>query len=231
MNGVLENHAKSPGPAWVSSSRKVLLADSDPLFLRGLHVSLDGDFTVVGEVTTSEECLVSVPQAEILVMGFSLSCGRNALGLLPDLRLRHNGLAVIVFLSPTTAWMVPRLHAAGACGVLSRRTTPEEIPRLVRDAILGKPLPSLMSHLPREESTVGSVGISDLSARELEIFRLIGLEKSGKEIASILGISGKTVSAHRENIKTKLNLHGSRTLRLVAVSHANWEATGADFII
>jgi len=213
------------------TAQRVLLADSDPLFLRGIHVSLAGEFDVEAEVTTSEECLASAPNAEILVMGFSLACGRNALGLLPDLRLCHCNLSVIVILSPTTGWMAPRLLAAGACGVLSRRMAPEEVPGLIKDAIHRRPLPPLLSRRPRESSTAGSVDLSVLTAREIEIFRLIGLAKSSKEMAALLGISEKTISAHRENIKTKLDLRGSGVLRLVAVSHAAWEATGADYVI
>ena len=217
--------------ASLRTGHRVLLADSDPIYLRGLRASLAGEFFIIGEVTTSEESLASVRSAEILVMGFSLACGRNALGLLPDLRLRHKELAVIVLLSPTSGWMAPRLHAAGARGVISRRTATEEIPGLVRDAIHRKPLPPVLGCLPRESSTAGSVDLSVLTARELEIFRLIGLAKSSKEMAALLGISEKTISAHRENIKAKLDLRGSGVLRLVAVSHAAWEATGADYVI
>lgn len=209
---------------------KVLLADSDPIFLTGLHLSLAKQFVVAGEVTTSAECLNLAQRAQILIMGFSLACGRSAFGLLPELRLRYSELAVIVLLSPTAGWMTSRLHAAGARGILSRRTAPHAMPGLVRDAILGSPLPPVTHQLPREASTAGSVDVSVLSARELEIFRLIGLGKGGKDITSLLGISGKTVSAHRENIKAKLGLRTAWRLSSVAISYANWEATGADYM-
>jgi len=48
-----------------------------------------------------------------------------------------------------------------------------------------------------------------LSAREREVLDLIAEGRSSKEIAGILGISVKTVSFHRENIKRKL---GVRTI-------------------
>jgi two-component system nitrate/nitrite response regulator NarL len=48
-----------------------------------------------------------------------------------------------------------------------------------------------------------------LSSREREVLHLIAEGRSSKEIAGILGVSVKTVSFHRENIKRKL---GVRTI-------------------
>jgi DNA-binding CsgD family transcriptional regulator len=51
-----------------------------------------------------------------------------------------------------------------------------------------------------------------LSERELGIFRLIGHGKGTAEIAGTLQISAKTVGAHREHIKEKLNLRNAAEL-------------------
>lgn len=209
---------------------RVLLADCDPLFLLGMALVLGDGFSICGMVTTSRECLASVPKADILLTGFSLACGRNALGLLPEIRILQPILNVIVLISPTSAWMLPRLMAAGARGVISRRTSPQDLPNLLGDALLGRQLPTIPARSAREDSTPGSVDLLLLSARELEIFRLIGLGHSSKAISALLGISGKTVSAHRENIKCKLGINGAAALSLIASSHAQWEATGADHI-
>jgi DNA-binding NarL/FixJ family response regulator len=45
-----------------------------------------------------------------------------------------------------------------------------------------------------------------LTARERHIVQLIGEEKSTKEIAEVLGISARTVEAHRLNIMRKLSV-------------------------
>jgi len=213
-------------PSW-----RILLADSDPIFIRGLAVAIGTGFPIQGEATTAGEILKLAPGSDVLLTGFSLACGRNVAGLLPDLRTHFPGLAVVILISPTAAWMVHRLRAAGVRGVLSRRTAPADLPNLVADALEGRPLPHVTPLSAREASTAASVNPSVLTARELEIFRLIGLGKSGKEIAVLLGISDKTVSAHRENIKDKLDLRGPGTLNLIASSHATWEATGVDYTI
>lgn len=55
-----------------------------------------------------------------------------------------------------------------------------------------------------------------LSSRQNQIFNLIGLEFSSKEIASMLGISEATVSTHRKNIIKKLQLSGMGSLQKIA---------------
>lgn len=55
-----------------------------------------------------------------------------------------------------------------------------------------------------------------LTGRELEVLKLIGQGYTSKEIGGLLGISDKTVDAHRENIKKKLRLNTIAGLSLTA---------------
>ena len=91
--------------------------------------------------------------------------------------------------------------------------------------------PELSVSRPRPDSTAGQVDPSVLTSRELEVLRLVGSEKTYKEIGSLLGLSIKTVGAHRENIKSKLNLGSGRALYLVAKAYVLWESSGVDYLI
>jgi DNA-binding NarL/FixJ family response regulator len=52
-----------------------------------------------------------------------------------------------------------------------------------------------------------SMGLAaQLTDRELEIFRLVGLALSTRDVAARLGVSIKTIESHRENIKNKLSI-------------------------
>ena len=51
-----------------------------------------------------------------------------------------------------------------------------------------------------------SPSLADISPRELEVLKLLGLGQSNKEVAGALNISVKTVDVHRANIMRKLNL-------------------------
>jgi DNA-binding NarL/FixJ family response regulator len=58
---------------------------------------------------------------------------------------------------------------------------------------------------------------SRLSAREIQVLRLVALGRSNKEIAGILGLSANTVAVHRTNIMATLNVHKAAELVLIAV--------------
>jgi DNA-binding CsgD family transcriptional regulator len=51
-----------------------------------------------------------------------------------------------------------------------------------------------------------------LTKRELQIFRLLGARFRTKRIAADLGLSIRTVEAHRESIRHKLGLRDARSL-------------------
>jgi DNA-binding NarL/FixJ family response regulator len=54
--------------------------------------------------------------------------------------------------------------------------------------------------------------VSSLTDRELEVFRLIGEGISTREISQRLGLSMKTVDAHRRHMREKLNLRSTSEL-------------------
>ena len=68
--------------------------------------------------------------------------------------------------------------------------------------------------------------LAKLSDRELEVFEMLGQGKGVRQIAQMLHISPKTVGAHREHIKAKLNLGGTAELLRYAIqSQLQPEAT------
>ncbi|MBC8008506.1 MAG: helix-turn-helix transcriptional regulator [Burkholderiales bacterium] len=60
--------------------------------------------------------------------------------------------------------------------------------------------------------------MAGLTARELQIFQRIGEGRGTSEIATELGLSVKTVSAHRENLKMKLGAPNASDLIRQAVA-------------
>ena len=68
-------------------------------------------------------------------------------------------------------------------------------------------------------------GTSVLTRREREMLHLIGEGLSNREIADVLGLSVKTVEAHRGNLSRKLNIRSRSGLMRVAIgSLAGWTA-------
>ena len=63
----------------------------------------------------------------------------------------------------------------------------------------------------------GRPGDESLSNREREVLRLIGLCRTVKEIAAVLGLSEKTISTYRTRILIKLGLKSTADLIRYAV--------------
>jgi DNA-binding NarL/FixJ family response regulator len=56
-----------------------------------------------------------------------------------------------------------------------------------------------------------------LTTREREILQLLAEGQTGKDVATLLGLSPHTVETHRGNILQKLSLHSTAELILYAV--------------
>jgi DNA-binding NarL/FixJ family response regulator len=106
-----------------------------------------------------------------------------------------------------------RALRAGGRGYISKQRDGRELIGAIRrvlggqiylsDEISTRLLGSLTGKAQKPK-TVSPVDL--LTDRELEVFTLIGQAKETKEIARQLGMSGKTVEAHRAAIKRKLAL-------------------------
>jgi len=73
-------------------------------------------------------------------------------------------------------------------------------------------------YLHRVKTGEGKNGYEGLTRREREILMHIAEDKKNKEIADLLGISVRTVQAHRTNIMDKLGAHDRTELVKYAIS-------------
>ena len=94
------------------------------------------------------------------------------------------------------------------------KESPEKIIDAIRDVLRGEIYvsPQVADQLlrrVRSGQTPDMDPIASLTNRELEVFELIGKGLTMKQIAQKLEISQKTVEAHRDGIKGKLNLKNS----------------------
>jgi two-component system, NarL family, response regulator LiaR len=103
---------------------------------------------------------------------------------------------------------------AGALGYLLKDTGPQELLQAIRQVYRGEPSlhPSVARKLLTELAAPPQKPLTPdpLTARELEILRLVAQGQSNKEIADRLVISEETVHTHVSNILNKLHL-ASRT--------------------
>jgi DNA-binding NarL/FixJ family response regulator len=207
---------------------RVLIADDQALFRRGLNVVLGTEelIQVVAEAENGEE---AVARAEELAPDV----------VLMDVRMpRINGIEAarrIRDISPTTKILMLTVSdeeddlyeaiKAGANGYLLKEISVEEVAEAIRAVVQGQSLisPSMASKLLNEFTTLAKKAeerqqypAPALTSRELEVLKLVAKGMSNREIADELYISDNTVKNHIRNILEKLHLHS----RMEAVIYA-----------
>lgn len=105
-----------------------------------------------------------------------------------------------------------------ACGFLSERASMESMRANLED-VLRCPRTSRGSDCPSQCRALRTLVPPrlPLTAREYTVFLHIGEGQSNQAIAAALGVSVKTIEAHRESIKRKLGLHNAVRLSEAAM--------------
>jgi len=116
---------------------------------------------------------------------------------------------------------------AGAAGYLTKDSEPEELRVAVESVFAGRNYitPRVAGTLVARlrggvaaEGEVASVGrLATLTSREREVFQLLALGRSNKEVAHELEISLGTAKKHRENLQRKLHAHSPAELARIAI--------------
>jgi DNA-binding NarL/FixJ family response regulator len=205
---------------------RVLIVDDHPFMRRGLAQTIKDQpgLTVCGEAGTIEAALelIESKKPQVAVVDISLG-GESGIELIETLRKTKPEVRVLVSSMHDESLFAERAIRAGALGYVNKG----EPPTVFIDALLrvraGETFFSdriakrLQADRRSDETTPTRSPISKLSNRELEVYDLIGRGKATRQIAAQLGVSKKTVEAHREHIKQKLNLNNATQLTQSAV--------------
>lgn len=196
--------------------KHLLIVDDHPFLRDGLRRLIDGesDLTVCGVAGGVQEALALIESTtpDLVITDLSLP-GRNGLELIKDLAAAHPGIPVIVLSVHDEMIYAERVLRAGGRGYLMKDTPPERMLEAVRTVLAGGVFASrtVTDHLLHSLSTTKTQGkpsfpLERLTDREMEVFEWIGRAKSNHEIATLLGISPRTLDAHRAHIREKLGL-------------------------
>ena len=91
-----------------------------------------------------------------------------------------------------------------------RQVTAEDLVRMIRREVLG----AEVREFPVEEI---SSRRRELTARESEVLKLLAEGRTVRSVAAILGLSSKTVDAHKFNLMRKLGIHNKAELVMWAI--------------
>src|ERR1700679_2879183 len=120
---------------------------------------------------------------------------------------RQGGIAVIgeaADAATAHSFFANRALQGGACGYVTKASAPHVLVDAVHTVAAGKKYlsPELAQKLALRD--FAGTKADELSARELEVLRLLARGQNVKEIAVSMGLSPKTVGNHQSAIKQKL---------------------------
>lgn len=207
---------------------RLLLVDDHSLIragVRALVADITG-YTVVGEADDGGQlnALVEQLQPDIVLLDISMR-STSGLDALTHLRASGHPCKVLILSMHTDPELIMRALECGAHGYLLKDTSAVELEQAL-SALRGdeRYLSPAIAHtvinqaLLRAQNSRQSINDRlNLTARQLEILRLIVRGKSTREIAGGLGLSIKTVETHRSQIMKRLQIYDVAGLVLFAV--------------
>ena len=219
-----------------TAKARVMLVDDHPIVRQGLANLIDAedDLIVVAQAESADGALAALPEARPDVVVIDVALGaRSGLELVKDIRGRWPDMPMLVLSMHDELLYAERALRAGAKGYVMKQEATEKVMEGIRRVLAGelyvseKMAARLMSQAVSSKGAPEENPLSRLSDRELEVFTMIGHGVGTREIAKKLFLSVKTVEAHREHIKEKLNLKNGTELMRFAVQYTLQEAPGA----
>jgi DNA-binding NarL/FixJ family response regulator len=203
---------------------RVLLADDHALVRQGFRRILEDetDIVVAGEAGGGAEAIELTQQLEPDIVVLDLGMPEiNGLHAAIEIRRRRPRQPILMLSMHSDPQYVRNAFDAGVNGYILKNAMETDLIAAVRAVAAGE---RFVSAELQDASAAGSRPVdpederfSKLSAREVQVLRLIALGKTNKEIGVLLGVSANTVAVHRTNLMATLNLHKAAELVLVAV--------------
>jgi DNA-binding NarL/FixJ family response regulator len=208
---------------------RILLVDDHAVVRKGMTAMIneEPDLMVCGEAEGIHSALEAIGKTnpDIALIDLSIKDG-DGLELIREIRNRWKHISLLVLSMYDESVYAERALRAGAKGYIMKAQAARTVMDAIRAVLRGEVYLSaeMREKLP-QRNVAASKGLDRssllvrLSDRELQVLRCIGNGWSAQEIGEELFISPKTVEAHREHIKHKLELASSGDLLRYAIEH------------
>jgi two-component system, NarL family, response regulator LiaR len=207
---------------------RVLIVDDHDLFRAGMASLLGSqpDIEMVAQASGGRMGvrLADELQPDVVLMDLRMPdlAGSDATREILSLRPQTRVLVFTVFCGDAD---VAAALDSGACGIVAKDTSPNDVAAAIRAAAQGVAWlsPRAAEVVLRRVRTQNIQRRSEpdptelLSARQLDVLRLIARGKGNTEIAEALGISPRTAKNHVSNILSTLGLPGRVQAAIYAV--------------
>jgi DNA-binding NarL/FixJ family response regulator len=209
---------------------RVLLAEDQAIVRAGFRALLDAepDFEVAGEAADGNQAVALArelrPNLVLMDIRMPELDGLEATRQITADRALNKTRVLVLTTFELDDYVFGALRA-GASGFLLKGGEPRELLSAIRLVAAGEALlaPSVTKRLieayisqPEQGSKVSPEELEELSARELDVLRLVGTGATNREIAEALYLSPLTVKTHISRILGKLRARDRVQLVIVA---------------
>jgi len=206
---------------------RCLLVDDHTLFRQGVRRLLESesDFEIVGESPDAGDAVEKARELrpDVVLMDIGMP-GLSSFEATRHIKKTRPETKVLYLTMYEDEDYLLQCLEVGAAGYVLKDTPAPQLVSAVRDVyrggkylssqVLGKLVEDFRA---RVRDTRMQPRMSTLTPREREILKLLAEGNSVKEIAVLLGLSVKTVEAHKFNLMRKLDIHNKAQLVTYAI--------------
>jgi DNA-binding NarL/FixJ family response regulator len=215
---------------------RVFLVDDQTMIRAGFRslIARDPRFEIVGDSGDPRAAidLVAKLAPDVIVLDISMP-GLSGIDAITHYRRVQPKVRILMLTHHEGESFVNQAFSAGADGYLSKDSEQGELllaieavhrgnpfisPKVAGSLLhRGAPAKQGASDTPGGHLTSGTTRVDALTPREREVFQLLALGKSNKEIATALAMSLGTAKKHRENLQRKLDCHSPAEMARLAI--------------
>lgn len=191
---------------------RVFLIDDHGVLRQGLRMLIDAqpDMRVVGEAERGRgaaEAIAHAGGADVAVLDISMP-DTTGTHVAADLRSALPETKIVALTRHAEKAYVQQMLQNGTNGYVLKQTAGDVLVTAIRTVMTGGTFldPTVAGKMFDPGASRRGAVSGDLTAREQEVLKMVVLGHTNKEIASVLGITVKTVETHKANVMEKLEI-------------------------
>jgi DNA-binding NarL/FixJ family response regulator len=182
---------------------RLLVADDHPVVRTGIAglVNAEPDMEVVAQAEdgTSAVAAFELLRPDVTLMDLQMA-GLDGIGAITRIRAIDPNARIVVLTTYSGDMQALRALRAGACGYLLKTMIRADMLTAIRAAHAGENfLPPALAAAMESHATE-----QQLTAREVEVLKLVAISGRNKLVADQMGLSEATIKVHMKNILAKL---------------------------
>jgi len=196
------------------SPAKILLVDDHQILREGLRLVLQAEpgFEVVGEAGDTDTAWEAVNRLkpDFVILDLDLP-GVGGAAFAVRLREQRPAIKIVIFTGRADPQFVDRTLSCGVQGYVLKTGAASQLVAALHAGLAGQTylspeISTLVVNRYRQKIETSDSAGRVLSARQLEVLKLIAEGQTTKEIAFALGLSTKTIESHRLQLLEKLGV-------------------------